>query len=315
MQIVKLNFGYFWPTFKTEDNYFTRILSKKYKVEISDKPDLYFFTHPYNGKMDYLNFKCHRIFLGWENQRANWNICDYVLDSDYYENNRRHKRWPIWASWSPERLTYPKNLDSFRAKENFCCIVVSNPHAKERIEFYNKLSRYKKIDSGGKFLNNVGGPVTNKIEFIKKYKFVISFENSSYKGYTTEKIIEPMLANSLPVYWGDPNIGNDFNISSFINIPDIQNIEEAIERIINLDQNFDEFMATASEPWFVGNTLPNQFTEKSLLEYFDFIIKDIKEKEPVALNRKKYFLQKSRSSIVGLSTAITYRLGLKKRFR
>ena len=32
MQTLKINFGYFWPSFKNEDNYFTRILSQKYKI-------------------------------------------------------------------------------------------------------------------------------------------------------------------------------------------------------------------------------------------------------------------------------------------
>ena len=64
MQTLKINFGDFWPSFKKEDNYFTRVLSKKYKLEISDDPDFYFFTHPYNGKHDYLKYKCHRVFLG-----------------------------------------------------------------------------------------------------------------------------------------------------------------------------------------------------------------------------------------------------------
>lgn len=45
VQRIKVNFGYFWPDFKKEDNYFTRILSRKYAVEISDAPDLFFF-HP-----------------------------------------------------------------------------------------------------------------------------------------------------------------------------------------------------------------------------------------------------------------------------
>ena len=91
--IRKVNFGSFWPDFKKEDNYFTRILSFNYNVEISENPDLYFFTHPYNGIRDYLKYKCHRVFLGWENERADWNICDYVLDSDFVQNNPRHKRW------------------------------------------------------------------------------------------------------------------------------------------------------------------------------------------------------------------------------
>lgn len=288
MQTLKINFGYFWPGFDNEDNYFTRILSQKYNVEISDKPDIYFFTHPYNGKRDYLKFKCHRVFLGWENVRANWNICDYVLDSDFYINKANHKRWPIWAAWHPEKLTNPKQTDLFLGKKKFACMVVSNGNAKERIDFFHLLSKYKKVDSGGRFLNNIGGPVNDKMNFIKEYKFVISFENSSYPGYTTEKLIQPMLANSIPVYWGNPEVGKDFNTKSFININDFSTYQQAIERIIELDNDEIKYRKVAEEPWFINNQLPDEFTEQSFSDFFDFILNDMKTKKPVAHSLNKH---------------------------
>ena len=281
MQTIKINFGYFWDGFKIEDNFFTRILSLKYNVEISDDPDLFFFTHPYNGKRDYLKYKCHRVFIGPENERANWSICDYVLDADFDENNPNHKRWPLWVAWHPERLTIPKDLKSFAEKNKFCCIVVSNGKAKERIDFFNRLSKYKKVDSGGRFMNNIGGPVGDKMDFIKDYKFVISFENSVYPGYTTEKLVQPMLVNSIPVYWGNPAVGKDFNTNSFINILDVNSYDAAIEKIIELDKDDEKYMAMASQPWFVNNELPGEFTQESFAAYFDFVIKDSKESKPV----------------------------------
>ncbi|NTS43781.1 hypothetical protein HRG84_23065 [Flavisolibacter sp. BT320] len=68
MKTIRVAFGDFWPNFNPEDNYFTRVLRKKHIVEITAQPDLYFFTHPYNGKLDYLKYNCHRVFLGWENK-------------------------------------------------------------------------------------------------------------------------------------------------------------------------------------------------------------------------------------------------------
>ena len=218
MQTLKINFGYFWPSFNNEDNYFTRILSQKYKLEISENPDFYFFTHPYNGKRDYLKYKCHRIFLGWENQRADWRICDYVLDSDFVSDNPRHKRFPIWAAWNLQKLIELEKRQAFANKKKFCCMLISNAKATERIDFFHELSKYKKVDSAGRHLNNIGRSIDDKMDFIKDYKFVISFENSTYPGYTTEKLIEPMLVNSVPVYWGNPVVEKDFNTRSFINI-------------------------------------------------------------------------------------------------
>lgn len=304
MQTIKLNFGYFWPGFKNEDNYFTRILSKKYDVEISDNPDLFFFTHSYNGNRDYLKYKCHRVFLGWENVRADWNVCDYVLDSDFYPNNPRHKRWPIWAAWPLQRLTAAKNMEAFSKKEKFCCMVVSNGKAKERIEFFNCLSKYRKVDSGGRFMNNIGAPLEDKMKFINDYKFVISFENSSSPGYTTEKLIEPMLVNSIPVYWGNPVVGKDFNTDSFINITDANSYDAAIERIMELDEDDEKYIAMASQPWFVNNELPSEFTQESIAEFFDFVIKDSKGRRPVgasftkdSIHRLSLFANRIQSSL------------------
>ncbi len=46
-----------------------------------------------------------------------------------------------------------------------CAFMYSNPNAKERIEFFTKLSQYKKVDSAGKVLNYMGdGYVANNVE-------------------------------------------------------------------------------------------------------------------------------------------------------
>jgi hypothetical protein len=289
MQTIKVKFDTFYKGFNTTDNFFTRLLSAKYNVEISDDPDFYFFTHRVYGSKNYLKYKCHRIFWGAENIRADWNICDYVFDSDFYENNPRQKRMPLWAYWGLERINQRKAFDSINDKKKFCCMVVSNPKCQERNEFFQKLSQYKKVDSAGKFLNNIGFPVENKMEFIKDYKFVIAFENSSYPGYTTEKLIEPLLVNSIPVYWGNPEVGKDFNTNSFINIKNVSQFDAAINKIIELDTDDEKYLAMRNEPRFVNSIIPEEFSDKSILEFFDFIIADSKLKKPVATIKMKEF--------------------------
>jgi len=290
-KILRLNFGYFWPEFDNKNNYFTRLLSRRYNVIISENPDFYIFTHPYyNNKKDYENYNCHRIFFGFENVRADWNICDYVVDSDYTDHPR-HKRRPLWAGFVKKELTLPKDVKQFEKKKKFCCMLVSNPNAKERIDFFHKLSEYKKVDSAGRFLNNVGHSVENKKDFIKDYKFVISFENSCYPGYTTEKLIEPMLVNSIPIYWGNPSVGEDFNTKSFVNINDFKSFDEAIQYIIELDNDDQKYLELAAQPWFNENIIAEEYSEESLLDFFDFIIKDSKMRKPVAKSLYKRYMQ------------------------
>jgi hypothetical protein len=313
MRKLKINFGYFWPSFNNEDNFITRILSLKFKVEISEQPDFYFFTHDYTGKREYLKYRCHRIFLGWENERADWRICDYVLDSDFLPGNSRHKRFPIWAAWNPEKLTKLKNPEPYLVKKKFCCMLVSNPKAKERIEFFNELSKYKKVDSGGKYLNNIGRKVEDKMEFIKDYKFVISFENSSYPGYTTEKIIEPMYANCIPIYWGNPEVALDFNINSFVNVKSVDEYKNVIEKIVDLDQNQGKYLEMALQPWFNNNTVPEEMSEQSLDIFFDFIIDDSKTRKPVATDWRKDKMHKFLIFTNRIKASLKYRLAIRER--
>ena len=308
METIKIKFDKLWNGFDQTDNYFTRLLSKRFNVEISDDPDFYFFTHNYFGTENYLKYKCHRIFLGWENERANWNICDYVLDGDFYPNNQRHKRFPMWSTFEVDRLIQPKNLQAYLGKEKFCCMLVSNPKAKERIEFFHKLSAYKKVDSAGRYLNNVGHTVDNKMEFIKDYKFVISFENSSYPGYTTEKLVEPMFAHSVPIYWGNPEVGKDFNTKSFINISDFKSYDKAIDFIIKLDNDEEAFREMAAQPWFNENKIPTEFRDENFLDFFDFIANDSRTKKPFA----KSFFKRNAHKVKLLRRKLMWRLGVKK---
>ena len=112
METIKVNFGYFWPDFNPEDNYFTRVLSKKYKVELSDHPDLFFFTHAYNGQRDYLHYKCHRVFLGWENERADWRDIDLFDRANFlfFNDVKRRKKSADHRHQNYQDARHHKNL-------------------------------------------------------------------------------------------------------------------------------------------------------------------------------------------------------------
>ena len=54
-----------------------------------------------------------------------------------------------------------------------------------------------------------------------------------------------MLANSIPIYWGNPEISKEFNTKSFINFHDYNTIDDVINKIIELDNNdklYEEYL-------------------------------------------------------------------------
>jgi hypothetical protein len=62
-------------------------------------------------------------------------------------------------------------------------------------------------------------------------------ENSSFFHYWTEKLADPFLCWTFPLYWGCPNIEEYFPIGSFarINIYDPENSISVIEQAIDTD--------------------------------------------------------------------------------
>ena len=48
------------------------------------------------------------------------------------------------------------------ANRKFCNFVASNGNCQERNDFVSKLSKYKKVDCGGRWMNNIGYSVSNK---------------------------------------------------------------------------------------------------------------------------------------------------------
>lgn len=260
---LKINFTDFWTGFNKTDNFFWNLLASYYNLEISEQPDVLFFS--VFGK-DFEQYKCLRIFYTGECYEPNLSIADLSLSFSYI-NDSRHYRLPLYVLYTDLRqlIDKPEPNVTLAQKTKFCCFVVSNSGSKKRNNFFKQLSKYKQVDSGGKLFNNVGGPVANKAEFIKDYKFVISFENYSYPGYATEKIIEPMLVNSIPIYWGDPLISGDFNVNSFINVNDYSTDQEVIEQLIKIDEDDELYCSYLRQPW-LNNTINENFLHENILQ-------------------------------------------------
>lgn len=236
-----------------------RALQKHYCLEFSDNPD-YLFTN--DSSIEYLDYDCVRIFYTGENEHPDFNLFDYAISFDHMEFGDRHFRHPVHQMaifYNPQDIQNAGDLD-FKAprqftksdlvqKTEFCSFVYSNYLADEaRDTFFNLLSQYKQVNSGGRYKNNVGGPVASKLDFEKRHKFSMAFENSSREGYTTEKIFCSLAADTIPIYYGDPRIGEIFNEKRFVNVMKYPDFESVVERIKEIDQNDELYLTIMREP-------------------------------------------------------------------
>ena len=271
---VRLRFVGFWDGFDPHDNFFTRLLAPRWRIDQDADPDFILYTTVGARRRDWLRYDCTRIFFTGENVGPDWLNCDWAF-TFRHDPHPRHRRLPLWVLYADAAgLVKPAAIDAeaiLAGKDRFCAFVVSNPLCRTRNDFFQKLSRYRRVDSGGKLFNNVGGRVADKRAFLAGCRFTIAFENESSPGYTTEKVVEPMLVDSIPIYWGDPLVGRDFDTTSFLSAHDSPSLDDLVERVVAVDRDPALCARLLERPWLRGNRVPACADSRAILARFEEI--------------------------------------------
>lgn len=292
---LKVCFTDFWPNFKSSDNYFYHLLNQNYDVSITnDDPDILFFSVDYSNKKEHLKFKnpsTKKIFYTGENQNPDFKYCDaaFTFNPVVSEQNFRLPLWALFINWFD--VPYRKDRDQSylldigklinnkkikKPNKQFCSFLASKPEGK-RMEFFEKLNSKKHVSSAGRLFNNTRqvkgrGDQKWKIKYLNKFKFHLAFENSSSPGYVTEKIIQSFYANSVPIYWGAPDIGSDFNEKSFININNYKSDQEAIDDILNIQEDSKIYNDILNQPCFKNNAIPSNVSPNNVEKFINKVL-------------------------------------------
>ena len=286
MKRIKIDFVDFWPDFVKTDNYFYNILKKYYRVEISDHPDYVFCSYFSQKHFKYLN--CVKILYLGENVVPDFNLYDYALGFHDIKFEDRYLRLPHYALYDkdiePALKKHTHSDEYYLARKKFCNRVVSNPDASgEREAMFNALNAFMKVDSGGRYGNNVGGPVKDKLAFERNYRFTLAYENSSTPGYVTEKILQAYAGETVPIYWGDPGIENEFNPASFINCMKYGSVAEAVEAVKAVWEDDEKYLAMMKAPM----VLPGSIGDRCLKEdYADAFLRNIFDQDLKSAKRR-----------------------------
>lgn len=278
--------------FDYENNFFTDVINKYFDgYEISEEPDFLFYS--VFGIEHYKFDDCVKIFITEEACSPDFNECDYAIAFDWMQYEDRYLRRPLWIEERRFYNNYYKITDEEALNRKFCNFVYYNDNSGEgtdfRKKFVKRLSEYKRVDCPGKVLNNMtanligrfdGDWRKSKVDFVKDYKFTIAFENTQYRGYTTEKVLHPFVGRSVPIYWGNPLVEKDINKNAIINCNGYeQDIDKIIDKIIEIDQDSVKYLEMIH-----ANPMSNEFNVHEL-EYFELFIKNILEKGNEPYNR------------------------------
>ena len=305
-KIITYSFEDWWTeeycggNFDFYNNFFTNLLKykindKKLKyVKSNENPDILFYSIFGNN---HRNLKASRkIFYSGE-PFPKREDADYNITFDKTDIN--NTRIPLWVMYTDDYLMRKRKYGiEVPIKNKFCSFISGGEHKNNyRSTFVSKLSKYKRVDCGGPFLNNLdfivpkGINCSGKIEHNNNYKFGIAFENEDYPGYVTEKICDLYKSNCIPIYWGTNKVIEDFNPTTFINANDFDNFDKLIEYVIEVDNNSDLYNSYFKESIFSNKWLnvfndPNNLFYKNIVDnilgtetnLFDKFIKTIDKK-------------------------------------
>jgi hypothetical protein len=227
----------------------------KYKINFIGEPDL-----PEEDKYDLVLTSVNNVK----------NIVDLPLAVMYIHCN----------NFLPRLLTRHKILS---LPSSFCTFIVSNPKCEIRNRIFERLNLYKPVHSMGRYANNIGYNLQypywsdQYFNVIGSHKFMICGENTKMTTYSTEKIVNPYLAYTIPIYWGTHNIKNIFNPNSMLFLEDEteESFNRLIERIIELDTDDTKYLEFINRPAFNAANLEfwkNNYTLEALGKKIDAIL-------------------------------------------
>ena len=261
-----------------ENNGLVELLRKKSTVCINEhQPDVALCSC-FGNLCDSLPPEVLRVQYLGENHRPDTSRYHCSISFDRNEDNN-HMRLPLYVlyrEWFEQMLALntPENkAHLLHETREFCGAMVSNPHCENRNAFMQMLMDRDLLASGGGWMNNISKtiPEEESITFRSKYRFFLAFENASHPGYVTEKILGAMAAGCIPVYWGAPDVGMDFNEASFINCHHYDSFEEVIQKMVDIHNSTSDMETMLSQPWMLTEHLarwhPDVLSEKAI----DFI--------------------------------------------
>jgi len=200
------------------------------------------------------------LFSGESYNLPNWKDYDIVFSGETITAHSNIVPLPLYQLYLLD-IGEPPQPEHRLMPEKDVLVMISNPNGQVRSHFLQALETSDlKITYAGRYKNNIGGSFTHSFgtpefnTFASQFKFIVTMENSQQENYITEKVLQGLFAENIPIYWGAPRIADYINPQRIVSLKeesfgDKSSIKETIERMRHLAANPDEWLETVRQPW------------------------------------------------------------------
>jgi len=132
--------------------------------------------------------------------------------------------FPFGSTWVPNW----RDLDL--SKSRMCSLIASSKRSQEGHALRHTIADWTK--DNGHSVDLMGGGYQrfgDKSEGLAPYRYSIVIENVRERNYFTEKLIDALVCQCVPIYWGCPNIGDFIDTSAMIVCTTEADVKAAIE--------------------------------------------------------------------------------------
>jgi hypothetical protein len=289
---IRVAHFHFRPEFQFEQHFQARFpcLGRKYRlVPDQERPDIVVFS-VFHSDGYWLRTMpappdvggAPTLFITGENTVPDMDSCDFAISFCREIDSPNHMRIPSWVQRLNQAGITPRKLLSAERQlgqpgERFCAFIHRSRIA-FREEFVGVLSRRGHVDAPGRSMNNmpaIGGEVVDKLNFLHQHRFVIAFENAASPGYTTEKLPEAQLAGAVPIYWGDPLVGLDFNPGAFLNLADYGSMDGLADAVMVLDSDPAVWRRKRDQPAYAEDRLPDCADDERIFAFWESVLEQV----------------------------------------
>ena len=185
------------------------------------------------------------------NSSGNWQrdldkYCRYVVaqESSMFSGNNIIEHPLFMYTQSTDHHKF--YINEKHEKKKRMSIVISNygpkPLYEERVELFKALLKTDMdIDFYGRNWNisdsRYKGAPYNKSDALLDYEYSIAIENCRQPNYLTEKFFDLVVCNTVPLYYGAPNVRDIYPEKSFIELDYNGPIEKTVEQVRDIYYN------------------------------------------------------------------------------
>jgi hypothetical protein len=197
---------------------------------------------------------------------------------------------PFFSGWHRPRwaIFYPGRGELYSWRRRLARVAETRPSTS--LEVYGngwngECISWNRFLNRQPFRNRVSGGVDDKLELLPNYRFTIATEN--FRGgvdYISEKIFDPMMAGSVPVYLGEEKIHEVIPNEAFVDVRKFKDQSELLNYLETCPESEWQKMHEAGQDYLHSKAAYEFSQEAFVIRMLEILKIATKQNNPISLS-------------------------------